>query len=105
MMNLLDQLQSSKNCQVCGKSKPISVFIIGTDSKGQPIYSHICSQCRAQQNEDDDSGGGKGLNIDHKARGALLDHQKKSLEEFQAEKKDYFEKVDRENIKDKDAKA
>ncbi|OGT31790.1 MAG: hypothetical protein A3E87_02305 [Gammaproteobacteria bacterium RIFCSPHIGHO2_12_FULL_35_23] len=108
MINLLDQLQSNKKCQVCGKNKPIAAFLIAMDKKNQPIYSQICNQCRTlQEAEDDEGGGGKqsGLNIDQKTRQALLDQQKAEREQFEAEKEKYVEKIDQHENKDKEGKA
>ncbi len=103
-MNVLDQLQPSKHCLVCGKTKPLTEFLIGYTATNKPIYSQICAQCRTKQAEEDEreSGGRKNrLTLDNNARRSILDSQIDNQEELQLDKEDYIEKLD-EKARDRD---
>lgn len=99
-MNLLDQLQPSKHCIICGETKPLSAFAIGSTATGKAIYSQICDSCRSRQAEEEEkeSGGKKArLNLDSNRRQSILDRQADDQETFHNEKEDYIDELDKDS--------
>lgn len=92
---------STRICQNCNQSKPLTAFALGRDSQGNVIYSNICDTCRDTFYvlDDDERGGKQGsLTINHEHRELQKKQEKDKLEKFHIEKQDYL------NVEDKKLK-